>query len=384
MDDQDVDEEWAREKAEDEADRLRKAESAPVLSTDEFLTWRSPRQTGLNPTRLNNPLWQWLVRTRWSAYSANNIYKGPSSFDAGPMWTFERFGMSETRLPDGRVIHIGGEHEDSYDPDFFIYNDAIIVCPDGEIAIYGYPVDEFQPTDFHTATRVNESIVVIGGLGYPERRVAGTTPVYRLSINTMSIERVETRGESPGWIYKHTATLGADGQTIIVSGGELWTGNDRPSVENIDSWTLNTQTGEWARLTERKWQRWTIRRLDQKPCRLWHLRQARWSRDHADLGMDNGWIFAEAPDFDALEMLYRLDEETPPPTAGKEFNVVTVVIDSLLVRFTEHRFWIEAIVEGQLIQARLDALQRKTLAMIERVEAAPCKLEKLPDSNFEI
>jgi hypothetical protein len=199
--------------------------------------------------RLNNPLWHWLVRTRWDAYSANKIYAGPSAFNAGPMWSFQRFGKSETLLPGGQVIHIGGEHEDYYDPDFFIYNDVIVMTPEGSIDIYGYPAEDFPPTDFHSATLVGNTIFIIGRLGYSDQRVIGTTPVYRLELDHMHVSPVETTGEPPGWIYGHSATLANDGSSIIVSGGEIWLGNDCPTSKNIDSWSLDAQTGEWQRLT---------------------------------------------------------------------------------------------------------------------------------------
>ncbi|MGC4096864.1 MAG: hypothetical protein QM706_07085 [Nitrospira sp.] len=166
--------------AEEQADQQRKAEPPPAMSRDEFLAWRVVRLGETNPTRLDNPLWHWLVRTRWSAYQANEIFKGPSPFDSGPMWCFDRFGKSETPLPDGRVVHIGGEHEDSYDPDFFIYNDVTVIAPDGAITLLGYPHEVFAPTDFHSATLVGDSIFVIGGLGYKHLRIEGATPVFRL------------------------------------------------------------------------------------------------------------------------------------------------------------------------------------------------------------
>jgi hypothetical protein len=250
MNDHNIDEEWDREAAEEEADRLRKADPAPTLSQSEFLAWRSPRRVNLQSVRLDNPLWNWLVRTRWDAYNANNIYSGPSSFDAGPMWCFQRFGKSETLLTDGRAVHIGGEHEDYYDPDFFIYNDVLVIGLSGDIAIYGYPVEDFPPTDFHSATLVGEAIFVIGCLGNPDQRVLGFTPVYKLALDSMHISRVETSGDSPGWICRHTATLADDGKSIVVSGGEQWLGNDWATSENIDSWSLNALTGEWQRLTQ--------------------------------------------------------------------------------------------------------------------------------------
>ena len=45
-----------------------------------------------------------------------------------PFWSFDRYGMSVTHLEDGRIILIGGEHEDYYDPYFFIYNDVWAAC----------------------------------------------------------------------------------------------------------------------------------------------------------------------------------------------------------------------------------------------------------------
>jgi hypothetical protein len=374
VNDDDFDDEWARDAAKEDADRQRKAEPAPALSPEEFLAWRSPRGVSQHPTRLDNPLWHWLVRTRWDAYNANNTYAGPSPFDAGPMWCFQRFGMSETCLPDGRVVYIGGEHEDHYDPDFHIYNDVTVIEPDGGIAIRGYPVEDFPPTDFHSATLVGDAIFVIGCLGYPEQRVSGTTPVYELALDSMRICPAKIHGDPPGWIYGHSAALADDGQSIIVSGGERWVGRDSATSENIDSWSLNTQTGEWRRLTKHNWQRWTMRRVDRKPSRLWDVRQALWHRDHAHLGLESHWKFGDAPDFAALELLYRLDRDAAAPVEGPDFNVFSVVIDGITVRFKEDRFWIEAIVEGRLEESRLAALQRQTLALIERLEASACEI----------
>ena len=367
--------EWEREIAEEEADRLRKSEPPPKLCREEFLLWRSPRTVGANPTGLDNPLWHWLARTRWDAYNANNLYSGPSAFDAGPMWTFQRFGMSETTLPNGSVVYIGGEHEDHYDPDFFIYNDVTVIDHSGNIAIHGYPVEAFQPTDFHSATRVGDELFIIGCLGYPDRRMIGVTPVYKLLLSSMRIQAIETRGEPPGWIYKHTATLAEDGRSIIVKRGERWLGNDRATIENIDAWEFNTQSGYWRRLTKHKWQRWTMRRVDRKPNRLWDIRQALWNHKHAHLALENHWAFKDKPDFVALAMLYRLSEETPPPSNGPGFNDFSVEIDGLRVRFRESRFWVEAIVEGELMPERLSALRETTLALLERLEAAPWEIE---------
>lgn len=375
MDENNLGAEWADEMAKEEAERQRKSEPPPPLSREEFLAWRAPRMVDGGPTSLDNLLWQWLVRTRWSAFSANEMFKGPSPFGAGPMWCFDRFGMSETVLPDGRVVCVGGEHEDHYDPDFFIYNDVTVVGPDGTISIHGYPRTGFAPTDFHTATLVGDSIFLIGRLGYANERAVGATPVYRLWVNTLAIEAVDTSGDAPGWIYKHAAQLSQDGQAVVVSGGEVWLGEGRSTQENIDTWSLDLVNGRWTRLTKVDWQRWTMRRVDRKPNRLWDVRQALWHRDHAWDGLESGWRFDDAPDFEALARLYRLDDDSPPPEEGSDYNVFRVVVDGVSVRFTEGRFEVGAIVEGRLGEQRLVTLKHRTLAELERLDGSAWEIE---------
>jgi hypothetical protein len=364
----------AREAAEEEADRLRKAEPAPRIGAEQFLAWRSPRKVTEHPTPLDNPLWHWLVRTRWGAYSANRLYAGPSSSKAGPMWCFERFGKSETALPDGRVVHIGGEHEDYYDPDFYIYNDVTIIAPNGEITILGYPLEDFPPTDYHSATLVGNDIFIIGRLGYPQQSVRDTTPVFRLELDSMRIFPVETSGMPPGWIFRHTATLADDGKSILVSGGQRWIDEEAPICENIDSWSLALPAGEWHRLSKRGWQHWIVRRTDRKFLRIWDVRQELWHRDHAHLGFGSCWRYDDEPDFGALAQLYRLDQDTTEPVKETTLDVFTVVIDSTTVRFKEDQFWIEAIVEGRLRGERLHALQGRTLELLSRLEASDCEI----------
>ena len=187
------------------------------------------------------------------------------------MWCFDRFGKSETTLPDGRVIHIGGEHEDYYDPDFFIYNDVTVVGPDGSIEIRGYAREAFPPTDFHSATLAGNAIFIVGRLGYPEQRVPGRTPVFRLALDTMAITPVETSGEEPGWLQRHSAELADDGRAIIVRGGELWLGDKRTLQENIDSWSLSpsepygrtrTKSSPWRRPMTVEKKSWNASLLD--------------------------------------------------------------------------------------------------------------------------
>ena len=224
----------------------RQQEPPPPAGTDEFLLWRNPREVASNPTVLTNPLWQWLVRTRFTGFEVNDRFAGPSSFDAGPVWCFARFGRSKTKLSDGRVVYIAGEHEDYYDPDFHIYNDVVVVSPDGNIEILGYPKSSFPPTDFHSATLVDGAIVIIGCLGYADERVMARTPVYRLCLQTFKISELPSTGASPGWIFEHSAALAEDGSTILISGGKVSVG-DPEEIQTLNGrWSYELATGVWS------------------------------------------------------------------------------------------------------------------------------------------
>ncbi|KAF8978121.1 hypothetical protein BGZ46_006822 [Entomortierella lignicola] len=190
-----------------------------------------------------------------------------------PVWCFDRFGATLTELPDGRHVYIGGEHEDYYDPDFCIYNDVVVIAKqpkfniykssdkntdegddlgrdshessieskkDGnknaesesdeettvfhvprprvaspeDITIYGYPIDVFPPTDFHTSTYFcdaetdKEFIIIIGGLDYKDSTLRNQTDVHRLDLSNFRIEKLRTSGVKPlGGTDRHQARL---------------------------------------------------------------------------------------------------------------------------------------------------------------------------------
>ena len=53
----------------------------PEVTRELFLEWRSPRYGRSNPERMDNPVWDWLVRSRMSAYHVNEDLKGPDPMD---------------------------------------------------------------------------------------------------------------------------------------------------------------------------------------------------------------------------------------------------------------------------------------------------------------
>lgn len=188
-------------------------------SVDDYGSGCNPRFGNANPELMEMPFWKGMIRCGCNTYRAR-IQFDPHERMGHPIWCFDRFGMSFTKLTDGRFVQIAGEHEDYYDPDFYIYNDVIVHDSRGKFKIYGYSKEVFPPTDFHSATLVGDFIYVIGSLGYAGTRRYGETPVYRLSTKTWSMEAVQTAGDNPGWIYKHRCRL-KDGHVLVVTDGEI-------------------------------------------------------------------------------------------------------------------------------------------------------------------
>jgi len=349
-----------------------------------FNQWRSPRFGERNPTRLDNPVWEWLIGTRHSAYTAAQVIGAPSPFEAGPGWCFVRFGQSCTDLPDGRKVYIAGEHEDYYDPDFYIYNDVVVESPDGAISIYGYPRKVFPPTDFHSATLVGSEIVLIGNLGYPDDRKPGATQVLSLDINSFSVSRRVTAGDMPGWIHDHQAVLSEDGQSILVTGGKIDRGPGDFLLENLDDWRLNLKSGTWEHTTHRNWPRWAIFRSDKQPNYLWQIRQALWNLEvgwqgkYAEDLSERKDALGKSPDVRAVEELYRPPiPHTLLPEREDEYSVYRIQVEGTIVRYVEEHVGIQITVEGDLPEATVHQLvedARSKLSALENIECHAAQL----------
>jgi ankyrin repeat protein len=195
-----------------------------------------------NPERMQEPYWEAMIRAGVTAFESGQA----AGFFTWPGWCAQRFGQSFTFLPDGRIVQVGGEHEDHYDDDFCIYNDVFVHGPDGTIAIYGYPEAVFPPTDFHTATLMDDGIYVVGSLGYHGTRRLGETPIYRLDLPTLRMERVDAAGEAPGWIFQHRAARAGKAQ-IRVWAGKIATAPAGKEVheENTRAFVLDVERGLW-------------------------------------------------------------------------------------------------------------------------------------------
>lgn len=223
-----------------------------LISRQDYQAGKKRRFGKRNPEVMAVPFWEAMVKSGVSAGSAriqfgDNDYGMPGSGKA--VWSYDRFGKSINVLPDGRIIEIAGEHEDSYDSDFCIYNDVIVFDGKGDFTIYGYPKEIFPPTDFHTATLLGDDIYIIGSLGYMGERRYGETPVYRLNIQTFTMQQLNTGGDNPGWIYEHRASL-LNGDQIRVSGGKVCEPVDGQEQirENEGEFVLDLGTMQWSQV----------------------------------------------------------------------------------------------------------------------------------------
>lgn len=226
------------------------ADTQPLntISPDEFACSYTRHFGKNNPERQPVPYWEAMIRCGISAYGARQQFDKPYDVFREPVWCANRFGQSLTLLSDGRAIQIGGEHEDSYDPDFCIYNDVFVYELDGTISIYGYPESVFPPTDFHTATLIGDYLYIIGALGYYGSRRFGETPVYRLNIHTLQIERIETRGDAPGWISRHRATALGSSAIRIWEGIVIRDNDDKAAdTNNPCTFLLDLEQQRWMR-----------------------------------------------------------------------------------------------------------------------------------------
>lgn len=223
-------------------------ESRLGVSEEDFRRAHSRVYGTANPDRMQEPFWEGMIRAGIGGFEAGRLFDPESPHLLSPVWCAMRFGQSITFLPDGRIVQVGGEHEDHYDPDFCIYNDVFVHDVDGSIVIFGYPEEVFPPTDFHTATLVDRAIYVIGSLGYPGKRRYGATPVYRLDVETLRMERLRAGGEEPGWIYEHRADRIGPSQ-IRVSGGKVVTarGDDEAHTANAAAFILDLERMLWRR-----------------------------------------------------------------------------------------------------------------------------------------
>jgi hypothetical protein len=81
---------------------------------------------------------------------------------------------------------------------------------------------------------------------YQGARLFGTTPCYRLSCKTWSMEEVHTTGEKLGWIYRHKCRF--RDKSLVVSGGKICSFKDGKEEhdDNAAAFKLDLLTMSWT------------------------------------------------------------------------------------------------------------------------------------------
>uniref|UniRef100_UPI00148A07E8 Kelch repeat-containing protein n=1 Tax=Ruegeria sp. HKCCD8929 TaxID=2683006 RepID=UPI00148A07E8 len=299
-----------------------------------------------------------------------------------PGWCFDRFGQSATHLPDGSVVYIGGEHEDHYDPDFYIYNDVVVVRSDASIEIYGYPTDVFPPTDFHSATLCGDEIIIVGGLRYHEHRDYSDTFVFRLRLTDFSIHRVETQGDAPSWLYEHKAELASDGKRLICTGGQVTHHPTEFTVENLTTWEFDLESKSWNPMATESGQRWMLLREDESWNDLWKIEQvacaSRSSRQDTFAERYRAEFEERGHVVDPNLFYARFSPPVPhsvlePDPDSEEYRVHRILVAGVVVRFVEDMHEIAVTVKGELSSELLEALKRHCLETYSGLEGVPYK-----------
>jgi hypothetical protein len=345
------------------------------ISRELFDQQRGPRFGTANAERMRLAFWEWMIRggdsrsaeqegvlgdlglmirdgklkSGYGPWRARDLFRIPMNRADGPIWTFDRMGQTRTDLPDGRVVSVGGEHEDDYDPDFCIYNDVVVFGPTGQIEIYGYPKEVFPPTDFHTATLAGGRLIIVGCLGYPEDRRPDHTPVFGLDLSAYRISTMATSGDTPGWVFKHEARLDSEG-VITIRGGEVIEeqGGECRCRRNLEDYALNIRSGVWSRLTNRNWRQFSIRQ-----------------EDH---GL---FVLESHPELEHL--LPRRVEYTVEPS--EDCDRTRIAIGGVPVSITVGVSDIEIIVEGDLPDALAVRVAEEVRANTEVATRCRCVLE---------
>ncbi|QEH35877.1 hypothetical protein OJF2_44340 [Aquisphaera giovannonii] len=363
-----------------------------------FRAQRARRFGTANPERMRLAFWERMVRDaeaaradeesevetsvpgRWrTPYDVRCHFGLTGDYSGGPIWCFDRMGMSRTRLADGRVVCVAGEHEDYYDPDFCIYNDVVVLGPGGSVEIYGYPEDLFPPTDFHTATLLGGRLILIGRVGYNGERRPGTTPVFALDLDGYRIEPMPSIGEVPGWIFRHEAELDLDRGAIVVRGGEvevqgLNDASGRVIRRNFDDFAYHVATGTWERLTARGWRHFSIQARERKTFMFTQR-----SGPVHDLMMSLQAQGGPAEDvFSCVELAAILPGSIAHEVETLEpFHGARIMVEGVPISIGREVDGIEVIVEGDLGPGRAETLAREILRRVEADSGVSCVLETL-------
>jgi hypothetical protein len=210
------------------------------------------------------------------------------------------------------------------------------------------------------------------------------TQVLILGLDRWQLRPVQTEGVGPGWIHDHSARLGGDAKSIVISGGKVDLCDETSLVENIDDWRLSLTDWRWERLTKRSWPRFEVFRKDKHQLHLWEIGQAAWSKKV-------GWDDAEEQarklqaelgspaKLELLPLLYRPEvahEELPEN--DEEYKVHRIRIGSVVVRYVEDMFRVQVTVEGDLPTDGVEQIREDLIGKLRALEQAPIASRIIP------
>ena len=163
---------------------------------------------------------------------------GTGAFLPGPSLMTGRESHTATRLPDGRVLVLGGQTH----PDHWVTTAESTelwdpTSGDRSVFIRGRPLLEARSQ--HTATLLPDGrILVVGG-----RWSNGATLVIRASAEVWdpATDSVSPAGTLARERYDHTATLLPDGR-VLVAGGSSGRDPDVAPIASLEVWDPRTST----------------------------------------------------------------------------------------------------------------------------------------------
>lgn len=263
----------------------------------------------------------------------------------------------------------------------------MILRANGSTEFYGYPTDIFPPTDFHSATLFGDEIFIIGGLRYPDERDPSATLVFRLQLSDFSMQVVKTCGNTPSWLYDHSAELDEARHTIVCSGGKVTHVPTGRTVENLTTWEFDLTTNTCSSLETKPFQRWILVREDEGYNELWSIEQvARASRsarkdDFSEKYRADFAARGHEVDADVFEARFTPPfAHTPIETAdpyGDNYRVHRFVVEGAVVRISEEMHEIAVTVEGEMSPDLLASLESFGLETYSAIEGVPYKSIRL-------
>ncbi len=161
----------------------------------------------------------------WSGLSSAEIWD-PQTTSFSPTGSLmeARMGHAATRLPDGRVLIVGGSGQDE-----FALRSAEIWDPASEPFSPAGSLSEGRV--FHTATPLADGrVLVVGGTGNEQLDRPGTQTALGISLSSAEVWNPASGSFGPaGSLMEaragHAASRLPDGRVLVVGGGDLVAGS---------------------------------------------------------------------------------------------------------------------------------------------------------------